>query len=448
MRFMTGGTGRWHRRPGMFLAICFFVAAALAAGCGPSKEEIMAREQAQLAREAREREAAEARRQAEEARRQAEAAKREKIRAAEATADEEARQGRFDKALEQYREVMKKIPRYGEQDQRVRRASIKTAQAMVVPPTLPEDILRYMVRGEAKVKMGGAGSFEAAAQEMEKAVLEAPWFADGYFNLGTIQDKAGKFSQAIQNFQLFLIADPKSRNAIAVRAKIYGLEVKLEEMIKTMRLMGNWRVIGNPKNKTDEWSIRVKGDKLVIGDNFMQLEKKGLALEGFADFKPYTSNNCTIPGGRPPVTGTVSEDGARIDLQYDSNLYNTTSQGSTCIGVSLIGKERVNHKLAFQRPCPFCVDTQDLTKGSAGSPGMPPTGGVLITEVYDGGPADVAGLRRDDVIIACQGREVRDDATFLSTLKGAPTGSEVSVTFLRGGEEHDTVVKAGVYLGK
>ncbi len=448
MRLTTGNRGKPYRRPGILLAICVFAGAALASGCGPSKAEIMARERARVEREAREREAAEAKRRAAEARRQAEAAKREKIRAAEAEADEDARQGRPGKALERYREVLKNVPRYGEQDRRVRRAAVKAAQATAAPPALPEDVLRYMVRGEAKVKMGGAGSYEAAAREMEQAVLEAPWFANGYFNLGTVQDKAGKYSQAIENYQLFLIAEPKSRNAVAVRAKIYELEVMLEDAIKTVRLMGTWRDLDDANENTNKWGIRVKGGRLVVGDNFMILEKKGLALEGIVEFQPYTSNNCTIPGGRRPVTGTVSEDGTRIELNHDVSTYNTTSQGGTCIGVSLVGTKRIHRKLAFEKPCPICLNTKNLPMGTARSPEMPQTGGVLVTGIYDGGPGDMAGLKEGDILIACQGVELPDDATFSNIIGSAPTGSDVPVTFMRGGKELDTVVKAGVFLGK
>ncbi len=439
-----------HRWGWLRLLICFFVGVLLAAGCGPTRQQLMEMEKARVEADARTREAAEARRQAEEeARRQVTEARRqaeERIRASEMAADEAARQGQFGKALEQYREVLKNIQRYSEQDQRVRRAAIKAAQAMVAPPTLPENVLRYMVRGETKVKMGGAGSYEAAAQEMEQAILEAPWFADGYFNLGTIQDKSGKFNQAIQNFHLFLLAAPQSRSAVAVRAKIFGLEVMQEDAIKTLRLMGTWRDLNEQDEKRNQWGIRVKGGKLLIGN--IHVEKKGRALEGFIEFDTHTFNNCVVPGGKRPVTGTISEDGTRMELHYERELYNTTSQGNLCIGVSHVGMESVNHNLVLEGPCLFCVDTEDLTQGKARSLGMQRTGGVLITEVYEGEPGDMAGLRQGDVIIACQGREIPDDATFVNTIKRAPIGSDVRVTFMRRGEQHDTVVKAGVYLSK
>jgi predicted TPR repeat methyltransferase len=89
-----------------------------------------------------------------------------------------------------------------------------------------------MARGETRVKRGGPGSYEAASEEMEQAVLAAPWLADGYYKLGVIQEKAGKFSEATQNFRLYLLADPQSRNATPVQVKIYELERMKKEKEK------------------------------------------------------------------------------------------------------------------------------------------------------------------------------------------------------------------------
>ncbi len=445
----TTARKKTFRRPfRVRLAIGLLVGIALAPACGPSQQEIMAREQARIEAEARRREAAEAKRRAAEARRQAEAARQEKMRAAEAAAAEAARQGRFGEALAQYREVLKSARPYGEQDRRVRHAAIKAAQAMGRPPALSDDVLRYLVRGEARLKLGGAGSFEAAAQEMEQAVLEAPWFGDGYFNLATVQDKAGRYGEAMRNYELYLLAAPQSRNAAAVRAKIFELEVLQEDAIKTVRLMGNWRDLDDRNEETNAWGIRVKGGRLVVGNNFMHLEKKGLALEGIVEFAPSTSHNCTIPGAKRPVTGTISADGTRVDLDYEVNNYSITYQGNVCLGVAHAGMKRETRRLVFERPCPVCVDTEALTAAKARSLGVPPAGGLLVTHVYEGGPGDAAGLKAGDVIVACQGTELPDDTTFTDLVRAAPVGSDIPLTFLRQGEEHDVMVKAGVYRGK
>ena len=173
--------------------VAIFLLAGLLPGCGPTHEEIMAKEQQRLQREAREQQEAEARRQAEESRRQAEQAKQERIRIAVAAGSEAAAGGQLGVALRRLQEALRDIERYSDQDRHVREAIIKVVRAMPAPPPIPEETLRSMTRGEAKLKMGGGGSYEGAAKEMEQAVLAAPWLADGYFNLGIVQEKAEMF---------------------------------------------------------------------------------------------------------------------------------------------------------------------------------------------------------------------------------------------------------------
>ena len=231
-------TGLQVRLSILMLGIVF-----VTAGCGPTLAEIRAQEQASLESQKRAQAEAEAARQAEEAKKQAEEARLAKIRVVETAGDEAAKQGDLGKAFENYQEVLKNVERYSEQDQRVRQAVIKVVQAMPTPPTIPEDVMRFMVRGETKLKMGGTDSYVDAAKEMEQAVLAAPWLADAYYNLGLVQEKDGKFNESVQNLKLCLLANPRSTNATAIQAKIYELEVMKEDQDKMRALEGVWYVL-------------------------------------------------------------------------------------------------------------------------------------------------------------------------------------------------------------
>lgn len=61
--------------------------------------------------------------------------------------------------------------------------------------------------------------------------------------------------------------------------------------------------------------------------------------------------------------------------------------------------------------------------------------GVIITEVYDDGPADKAGLRRGDLVLTIDDREVFDERglKFLAATKSP--GERVTLNVLRGGKE-------------
>jgi serine protease Do len=63
--------------------------------------------------------------------------------------------------------------------------------------------------------------------------------------------------------------------------------------------------------------------------------------------------------------------------------------------------------------------------------GMPRPVGALVIGVTPGAPADRAGIRRDDVIIAYDGRPVDDDDHLLSLVSTTPLGRTVDVVIFR-----------------
>ena len=321
--------------------------------CGPSNEEIMAMERAQ----AQERIAAEAEhaRAVEEVRKQKqmEEARLAKILAMEKAGDEAARQGELEKALDNYLEVLKNVQRYGEQDQRIRQSVIKVVRAMHAPPAIPESVMRSMVRGETRLRTGGTGSYEDAATEMEQAVLYAPWLADAYFNLGTVQEKAGKFNEAIQNFKLYLLAAPRVQNATAIQAKIYELEILKEDQEKMKAMEGEW-IVNNGGGKV---ILKIEGPNVhMSGWLSAELQKKGRELNGFITSRGWTDEvgpegvPCTIPGQTNPISGIISADGRTIEFKFMSDDYKMNydinhGEGSyydylhkKCIGVVVVSR--------------------------------------------------------------------------------------------------------------
>nr|WP_246728520.1 Do family serine endopeptidase [Microvirga terricola] len=77
----------------------------------------------------------------------------------------------------------------------------------------------------------------------------------------------------------------------------------------------------------------------------------------------------------------------------------------------------------------------------ASSLGLERPTGVLVTSVYDKGPASDAGLRRGDVILSVDGQSIDNPDAFgyRFTLKG--TRGETPLTILRGGKQSQIVVK-------
>jgi serine protease Do len=70
-------------------------------------------------------------------------------------------------------------------------------------------------------------------------------------------------------------------------------------------------------------------------------------------------------------------------------------------------------------------------------------GGVLVESVNPGGPAEKAGLKADDVIIAFNGQPVRDGDDLVNRVSTSPIGSQQNVTVDRGGKKLDLKVTIG-----
>lgn len=70
-------------------------------------------------------------------------------------------------------------------------------------------------------------------------------------------------------------------------------------------------------------------------------------------------------------------------------------------------------------------------------------GGVIVESVNGGGPAEKAGLKAEDVIVAFNGKPVRDGDDLVNRVSTSPIGSEQTVTVDRGGKRLDLKVTIG-----
>ena len=80
------------------------------------------------------------------------------------------------------------------------------------------------------------------------------------------------------------------------------------------------------------------------------------------------------------------------------------------------------------------IDMVDLTPAIAAKLGVGVQEGVAIAGVHAGSPAEKAGLREQDVVVALDGRPVRAAAELRARLGLTPVGEEVELRVLRGKE--------------
>ena len=89
------------------------------------------------------------------------------------------------------------------------------------------------------------------------------------------------------------------------------------------------------------------------------------------------------------------------------------------------------------------VSAQDLTADLAKSFGLEVPKGALLAEVKKGGPADVAGLKKGDVVIAFQDQQVTDASAFRNDVANSPIGQKIKVGIWRDGKKQEIPVTVG-----
>jgi len=91
----------------------------------------------------------------------------------------------------------------------------------------------------------------------------------------------------------------------------------------------------------------------------------------------------------------------------------------------------------------FGVDVADITPELAESLGLRGTKGAIVGAIERGSPAEKAGLRLGDIIVAVNGRSVRDVNTALNAIAEVPPGKSVPVKVVRRTQELSLDVLVG-----
>lgn len=90
------------------------------------------------------------------------------------------------------------------------------------------------------------------------------------------------------------------------------------------------------------------------------------------------------------------------------------------------------------------VEPQNLSKELLVSLGLPPnTNGVLLSGVLEGGPADRAGLKPGDVLMAVNNQPITDVRALLNQVAQLGPGNDVNIKILRKGKELVLPVQIG-----
>ncbi|MDE2465369.1 MAG: Do family serine endopeptidase, partial [Alphaproteobacteria bacterium] len=82
------------------------------------------------------------------------------------------------------------------------------------------------------------------------------------------------------------------------------------------------------------------------------------------------------------------------------------------------------------------VEIQDFTPDMAASIGKPDLSGAIIAKVLPSSPASQAGFRQGDVVMAINGRSIRDSRALTRQVANIPAGQQARFTILRAGKTY------------
>lgn len=89
------------------------------------------------------------------------------------------------------------------------------------------------------------------------------------------------------------------------------------------------------------------------------------------------------------------------------------------------------------------VEPQDMTPEIAESFGLEAKEGALIAAIVQGGPADKAGVRPGDVLVAVQDQPITDTTALLNSIAQLKPGTEVKMKVVRRGKPTEVTVTIG-----
>jgi serine protease Do/serine protease DegQ len=169
------------------------------------------------------------------------------------------------------------------------------------------------------------------------------------------------------------------------------------------------------------------------------LGRSGLSIEGYEDF---IQTDASINPG--------NSGGALINLKGELIGINTAiigpSGASVGIGFAVpsnMARAVMNQLVRFGevKRGRLGIDFEDLSPDAAAKLRLPSADGVTITNVQTDSAAEKAGLRRGDVVLAFNGRTIRNNADLRNRLGLTPVGEEADLTILRGGQQQSVKVR-------
>jgi Do/DeqQ family serine protease len=168
----------------------------------------------------------------------------------------------------------------------------------------------------------------------------------------------------------------------------------------------------------------------------------GRTLGGIENYEDFIQTDASINPG--------NSGGPLVDLQGRIVGINTAIVAPTGVNVGIgfavpinVARQVMDQLISYGeiKRGRIGVAIQDLTPDIAQGLGTARTGGAVIARVEPGSPAEHAGLRTNDVVIAVNGVPIHNGAELKNRVVMARIGDEIDLTVARGGVERTVAVR-------
>lgn len=203
---------------------------------------------------------------------------------------------------------------------------------------------------------------------------------------------------------------------------------------------------GNPNNLSVGDFVLAIGNPFGVGQTVTMgiVSAKGRSKLGISTFENFIQTDAAI---NPGNSGGALVDAAGNLVGINSAIYSRTG-GSLGIGFAIPSDlarhvmEEIIETGSVIRGW-IGVEVQDISPELAESFRLPTTNGTLIAGVQPGGPAERAGIRRGDILVAVEAQEFADASEMLNLIAALEPGNEATLKILRDREEKLVQIEVG-----
>lgn len=224
--------------------------------------------------------------------------------------------GHYREALELYAKALESAAPGSTQEQQLRERIIDVVKNVRPAPAVPQEALLRLGRARGFIELAKQPQdYQRPADELRAGLRIAPWWAEGYFNLAVVLEKAEKYGDAIASLKLYARAvDAKEAQSAAV--EIARLEAKAEVATKTAAvpsapqkptlsaLAGQWRVFQSLENMPARASRSGRWDATPFGTAQVRITGESFRATLFWSNGNRTEIDGQLNGGR--LTGSAT----------------------------------------------------------------------------------------------------------------------------------------------